>query len=175
MPKTDLQTMLLSLQDSFPGIMILLTSAAYLMGIFFIFKAIYELKQYGEMRTMMASNTDLRTPIVSLLVGAVFIYLPTAWRMMLITVFGVESPLAYPGSDNSANWDQVVNVIVMFTQIIGLIAFIRGWLILAKVSSKGGGGGQHSFGKGLTHIIGGILAINVVGTFNVIGVTLGLK
>ena len=61
--------------------------------------------------------------------------------------------------------------VFLFVQVIGYVAFIRGWIIIAKSSSQGGG--QHgSFGKGLMHVFGGVLGINIVQTLNVINNTL---
>jgi intracellular multiplication protein IcmC len=60
---------------------------------------------------------------------------------------------------------------VLFIQIIGLVAFIRGWMMIAKSASQGGHQ-QGGFGKGMMHIFGGVMAINIVSTLNVINQTL---
>ena len=51
-------------------------------------------------------------------------------------------------------------------QVMGVIAFIRGWVLLGHAGEQNAQQGM--FGKGLTHIIGGILAINIVGTKDLI-------
>jgi intracellular multiplication protein IcmC len=58
-------------------------------------------------------------------------------------------------------WSNLIDTIVMFIQLIGFIAFVRGWFILASVGNPGGAQ-QGAFAKGLIHIIGGIIAINFI-------------
>ena len=70
-----------------------------------------------------------------------------------------SSDLGYANLGGS-EWAQLINTIVQFIQLVGLISFIRGWFILSQAG--GSGAQQGSFGKGIIHIIGGILAINFI-------------
>lgn len=68
--------------------------------------------------------------------------------------------MAYYDIGGGQEWASLIDVVVKFIQLIGLIAFIRGWFILshsAESNSQQGG-----LSKGLTHIIGGILSINFI-------------
>lgn len=68
--------------------------------------------------------------------------------------------MAYYDIGGGQEWASLIDVVVKFIQLIGLIAFIRGWFILshsAEANSQQGG-----LSKGLTHIIGGILSINFI-------------
>ncbi len=156
----------------------LLTGGAYVIGIAFAFKAIYTLKVYGEARTMMSSNASLKEPIVYLLVSAIFIYFPTALAVLLQTSFGDSNVLEY-APINSKNdtinaffgsGSPVARPLTMIIQVIGLVAFIRGWILIAR--SAGQGQPPGGTGKGLVHVFGGILAINIVATIQVINNTL---
>jgi len=49
----NVETMLLHMTNQFPNIYRLITALAYLMGIAFIFRGVYQLKVYGDLRTMM--------------------------------------------------------------------------------------------------------------------------
>jgi intracellular multiplication protein IcmC len=60
--------------------------------------------------------------------------------------------------------------LTMIIRVIGLIAFVRGWVLIARSASQGQPPG--GTGKGLIHVFGGILAINIVGTLNMINTTL---
>ena len=60
-------------------------------------------------------------------------------------------------------------------QVAGLIAFIRGWLILSKSVQKDGGNQPGQLTKGMIHIVGGVLAMNVTRTIDVITATFGLS
>lgn len=156
----------------------LLTGAAYIIGVVFAFKAIYSLKVYGEARTMMSSNASMKEPVTYLIVAAVFIYFPTGLGILLQTSFGDSSILEYAPVDSR---NQTLNMLfgpgsvvgrplTLLIQVIGLIAFIRGWVLIARSASQGQPPG--GTGKGFVHVAGGILAINIVATLEVINNTL---
>lgn len=71
-----------------------------------------------------------------------------------------SSELGYGTLGMGNEWAQLIDTIVQFIQLVGLISFIRGWFILSQAG--GSGAQQGSFGKGIVHIIGGILAINFI-------------
>lgn len=156
----------------------LITGAAYLMGLAFAIKALHTLKMYGESRTMMSSNTNMKEPLMYFLVAAMLIYLPTGVEIVMNTTFGYSSPLAYApvNSRNSAldtlfGQDSAIGAsLAMVIQVIGIIAFIRGWVLVARSASQGQSPG--GMGKGLVHVFGGILAMNIVGTLEIINNTL---
>lgn len=175
---TDQVDILTNLANSLAPVEKLITGGAYLMGCAFIFKAVYSLKIYGEARTMMSNNTSIKEPLVYLMVGAIFIYFPSALKLLLLSSFGDENILQY-APVNSTN--QSMNVLfgagsavgrplTMLIQVIGLVAFVRGWVLVARSASQGQPPG--GTGKGLVHVFGGILAINIVATLNMINNTL---
>ncbi len=156
----------------------LITGASYLIGCAFLFKAIYSLKVYGEARTMMSSSASAKEPILYLMVGAILLYFPTTLQMMLQTTFNYNTVLQYApvNSNNNAldtlfgSGSVVGKPLAMLIQVIGLIAFIRGWVLVARSGSQGQQPG--GTGKAFMHIFGGILAINIVGTLTIINNTL---
>lgn len=156
----------------------LITGAAYVIGLSFALKALYSLKVYGEARTMTASHTSIKEPLVYLIVAGIFIYFPTGLAIVLNTTFGSSSILQY-APVNSGN--QTINALfgsgsivgrplTIIIQTIGLIAFVRGWILIARAASQGQPPG--GTGKGLVHVFGGILAINIVATINIINNTI---
>lgn len=152
----------------------LVTGAAYLFGLAFFFKAMYHLKVYGEARTMMSVQTSIRTPMTYLLIGAAFLYLPTAIDIMLSTTFGSDNILAYSEWEGNAQYGGIsMAAVFKIIQFVGLVAFLRGWLLLSQTAGQGAQ--PQAFGKALTHILGGILAMNVVGTANILSATLGIN
>ena len=156
----------------------LLTGAAYLIGLSFAFKALYSLKIYGEARTMMSSNTSIKEPLIYLIVAAIFIYFPTGFQVMMNTTFGYSNVLAYgPVSSSNKTMDSLFGPdsligrpLALIIQTVGLVAFIRGWVLIARSASQGQQPG--GTGKGLVHVFGGILAMNIVGTLQIINNTL---
>lgn len=171
----DAGQMLIKLGESLPPLYQMVTGAAYVIGIGFALAGIYHLKIYGEMRTMMASQTGLKEPATYLFVAAIFIFIPTGFSMVMNSTFGYGSTMAY------AQWptyggvamSQEAIVILKVIQLIGIISFIRGWIVVqrsVKQQSQGGG-----FGKGLSHVIGGVFAANIVGSAVIVSNTLGIR
>ncbi len=156
----------------------LITGGAYLIGCAFLFKAIYSLKVYGEARTMMSNNSSIKEPVVYLMVGAIFVYFPSAFSALMQSTFGYENVLQYaPVNSGSKSLDTlfgngsvVGRPLTIIIQVIGLIAFVRGWVLIARSASQGQPPG--GTGKGLIHVFGGILAINIVGTLEMLNNTL---
>ena len=60
--------------------------------------------------------------------------------------------------------------LTLIIQTVGLAAFVRGWLLIARGAS--GGQQQGGMGKGLVHVLGGIMAINIVQTVTIINNTI---
>lgn len=148
----------------------------YLAGIVCVVKAVYYFKVYGESRTMMSSQSNLRTPLTWMMVGGVFMFIPSAIDTTMGTIFGSTSILSYSDWEAASSdimFRQVMEAIFKITQLVGLVAFARGWFIIAQASS-GGGGGHASTGKGLIHVVGGILGMNIVSTVNILSNTVGV-
>jgi intracellular multiplication protein IcmC len=164
---------LANLAPSLRSVQYLLTGTAYLIGISFIIKGVMALKQLGEQRSHMSPHHSIKEPLIFLLSGSMLLYLKDAIDTFNITVFGSSSILAYNqlSSNFAAQLANAGQSIILFVQVIGLIAFIRGWIIIAKGATQNGHS-QGGFGKGLMHVFGGILAINIVGTLNVLSNTL---
>lgn len=127
---------------------------------------------------MQSSSTNAKEPITYLLVGAMLIYFPTTFSIFMQSTFGYQNILQYApvNSGNSAlntlfgSGSVVGRPLTIIIQVIGLIAFVRGWVLIARAASSGGQPG--ATGKGLMHVFGGILAINIVGTLEMINNTL---
>jgi len=165
-----LQTMIINASSQFPAIWKLVTAAAYLMGIAFILRGVYQLKVYGDLRTMMSTQTNLKQTLIVLIVGTVLMYIPTAFQSAMVSTFGTSVPDVIPYKAEGEISAQAMNAIMKFVQLIGIISFIRGWVQLTHASQ----GGHSSFGKGITHIIGGLLAVNIEGTRNALEATVGV-
>lgn len=161
--------MLENLSTAYPALTKMITGFCYLVGFIFIIRGVFYLKMYGELRTMMSSQTSVKIPITLLLVGSLFIFLPSTYVNISISFFGSSSVLSYDKVQTSMN-PALLKALVGLVQIIGLISFIRGWMIL--VAHAQSPGGQASVGKAISHIIGGLCAYNVLGFTNIIWSTL---
>lgn len=155
----------------------LLTGGAYLLGIFFAIKALFALKQHGEMGKSAQQSTSMKEPILFFIVSAGLLYFPTIFSVLMNTTFGYSSVLAYTPMNSSnqtistlfGSGSQAGLAITRIFQVIGLAAFLRGWLLIAKSAQ---GQQQGNTAKGYTHILGGILAMNIMGTLDILNNTL---
>lgn len=169
----DAGQMLVNLSQSYGPVFKMLTGGAYVAGVAFAFLSVYSLKEYGESRTMMSSSTSLKPAAIYMLVAMVFLYFPTAVDVLMDSTFGSNViPIADGVQSGGVLGADVQMAILRMVQLVGVIAFIKGWFILAQSAKQGA---QPVLGRALTHIIGGILAINIVGTKNVIWATFGLS
>lgn len=165
------QTMLERFADQIPNLMRMTTAIAYVLGMYFIFHAVLLLKKFGEQRTMMSSGEhSIKGPLIYLTIGALLLYLPTSVQVGMSTFWTVPNPYGY--EQHTDDWGQFLRVCFLIIQFIGTIAFIKGLVILSHLA---GHGQQGTLSKGLTHIIGGILCINIYQTIKVITFTLGIN
>jgi len=168
----DAATMLENIKGQIPTLILMVTAISYVMGFFFVIKGIMELKKFGEQRSMMSGEHHMTGPLVYLFVGALLIYLPTSIHTGMLTLFASPSPLAWDTSTGDA-FASIKDAVFLIVQLVGVISFIRGLVILTHIG--GGHGGQPgNFGKALAHIIAGILCINLNGFLQVIAGTLGI-
>lgn len=170
LPQVDAQSMLVNFAATAPNLMRLVTAVAYVLGTFFMIAGIIKLKHMGEMRTMMSHEHSVKGPLLLLMVGAMLIYLPTTVQIGMSTFWTNPNPFGYDIEGNQ--WMEFFNVIIIIMQLIGVIAFIRGLIMMAHLG--GGGGHQGGFAKAITHIIAGILLINLFQFVQVVLSTLGL-
>jgi len=167
----NFQSVLVNMSRSFPNIWRLATAVSYLLGFSLALKALYTLKIYGEARTMMSSNSNIKTPLMYLLVSTALIFLPTTFGSINLTFFNTPNMIGYTGGAKAGMTSGSIRAVVGVVQIVGLFAFIRGWLYVSRAGEQSGQPG--TMAKGFTHIVGGLLAINIIQTKDVLWNTFG--
>ncbi|MCD6044916.1 MAG: type secretion protein IcmC [Gammaproteobacteria bacterium] len=166
----DVVTMLLNLDKSFPPLMYMVSGFAYLFGFSIVIKAIWELKKYTMGVSMVAQN-DLRPSITHLLIGAALIFLPSTLQTLLATVYGTDAITGYTHLPDTS-WQVAQDTLIIFVQFVGLVAVVRGLLHLHKAAN--GQSQQNGFAKGIIHLVGGVLALNIIQAKDILYSTLGL-
>ena len=159
------------ISNNLPGLYRLITGGSFLMGVWLVMRSIYQLRQYGELRTMMSVQTELKGPLLFLFVGMILVFWPTLVNVMMNTTFGYSSPLQYTQSSLGTDYNLSMRLAGTIIQFIGFIAFIRGWVLLTTYGNQGG---QPVIGKAVAHIIGGLLAINIYATWDIMRNTFGI-
>lgn len=169
--EVNIAQMLENIEQQIPALTALLTGFCYVGGFFMILSALFQLRKYGEMRTMMAGSAELKGPIIHIIIGACIVQLPVVLQIMTETTFGTKNPLAYEASGDTS-WDELASTIIIIVQFVGAIAMARGLFLLNKL---GGGQAQPgTFSKAIIHIIGGTLCFNAYATAQILFTTLGI-
>ncbi len=105
------------------------------------------------------------SPMITALTTSLFINPVTTVQSELIYTAGLEG-------DEIARIQAVVDAIIKFVYILGLISVMRGFFIMRKVAE---GDSQASTMAGMTHMIGGAIAVNlgpmIVAVQNTLGIT----
>jgi intracellular multiplication protein IcmC len=164
----SLQDMLGNLEKSLEPIWRLLVAFSYTLGIVFIGIAVMKLKQYGQVTVMMASSVSFVPTLAYFTVGVGLMFLPTFLDSWFLTAWAYKmDDISGPGGTHL----DFMGPLTKLVQIIGLISFLRGWISLIRL---GGHGQPGTLSKGLMHMVGGILAINITGTIGMLRATLGV-
>jgi hypothetical protein len=161
-----------NIKDPFTWMM---SIGAFTFGVFLIFRGLVKAAKYGtDPKAYSIPNI-----LIHLVVGTLLITVGQSLGMILFTLFGTDT--INPSSDvYSWNFIQQLNASEQFTtaliaaltffQLIGIIAFIRGWIIIKNAVE---GNGQATMAQGFTHVIGGVCAINIYGFLEIIDSTFG--
>ena len=173
---SDSFSILINIANNLSPVQSLMSAGAYLMGIGFAIKALMSLKAHGENRQGMSQGgSPMKEPVLYLVVAGMLIYFPSAVDVIMTTTFGAPNILSYSQLPSSvvsilSGNTALGNALMVIIQTIGLYAFIRGWVLIARSGASGQQPG--GLGKGLTHVFGGVLAINIVATLEMIDNTL---
>lgn len=95
------------------------------------------------------------------------------------TLFGTRSVSVYPTigdivvEDDKPRIAAVISAIMAFINMVGFIAFLRGWFVLKKVAD--GGGGNVSLTQAIVFLISGAIAINLGQFINILQATVGVS
>jgi intracellular multiplication protein IcmC len=168
----DIATMIENLSLAVPALTQLTTAISYVMGMFFMIKGVMDFKRLGEQRTMMSGEHTWKGPLVSLAVGAALLYLPSAIQSGFNTFWTEPNPYQYESLDPTDSWNELIIACFQIIQLIGVIAFIRGLVVLAHLGS--GQSQQHGFAKAMAYMVAGIFCIDLWDFVSSVLNTLGL-
>jgi hypothetical protein len=158
----------------------LISIAAYIMGILFIVRGLLRGAKYGS-DPKAATTSHI---MAYLIIGALLIVAGETAGDVLGSLFGIGVSDAVDYQINTArvmgwnavaalgnaNFATVIAAALTFFQLIGILAFVRGLYIVKNAVE---GAGQATMAQGFTHIIGGVLAINIYTILEVLDQTFG--
>lgn len=140
--------------------------AAYLLGAYLIVAGIMKMPQLADPQARVSP----KTPISMFLVGIALFSLIGMVDMVTATMAmggGAGNALIDQVNGGSGTMAAAITGVLTFIRMIGYIAFIRGWLMINQ-SAQGKDG---MLTRALTHICGGIAAINVKTTAYMLAAT----
>lgn len=176
----SLSAALTNLSNSFDMLVHLVVAISYVTGVSLVVRGIMMYKVFATQTMASAHKGEFAGPLVFIIVGSVLIYFPSTLNTTLNTLFvGVDQNslstasqmIGYQSISNNEQWTRIADVVIKYVKLVGLIAFVRGWVILSKMGHAGSQPG--SVAKGIIHVVGGILLVNIVDTFNILAKTLG--
>jgi hypothetical protein len=142
----------------------ILSVLAILMGIFLIFRGLLKASKFGQERT-----TSIPHILWDVVAGTMLYTLGTSMNTIMTAIFGdgtmggsgiALANLATDGNGNTEGLQNAVYAALTFVQLIGMVIFIRGWLLL-KDGADYSGSGKDKIVQGLSHIVCGVLAVNI--------------
>ena len=169
---TDLNAILTSLKDNAEPLMRFVVATSYVIGLWFMIAAMGDLKKIGQSASAQAQG-GINGPLIKLVIGALLFYLPSTINIGIATFWGNDSGIMGYQAENGDVFGHLKGGVIAVVQVIGYISLVKGLVILSKSAEQGSQ--QDTFSKGITHVIGGILAINIVGTIGAISSTLGIE
>ncbi|MDF1654756.1 MAG: type IV secretion protein IcmC [Coxiellaceae bacterium] len=151
---------------------VIIQDFAIAAGLLLIFMGFMKFKRYGEMRTFMSQQMTMSKPLMLVIGGSLLICTPLLLGTGIRAFWGTVNPLHYMGNTSTA-LDQVEYAIIVFVRVLGIVVFIRGWIMLAKSGGENVQPGMR--GKAIMQLFVGVLMMHFIGTEHLILETLGFS
>ncbi len=177
---TSLDTMVAGFVSNIKFPIIYFTSLiAILCGTFMMVRGLMKASKYG----FDPKTNSVTSILANIIFGALLMTIGQNLDYMVGSIFGVRTSMDQITQGTVLSWAFVsdlgggsaqfataVAAALGFVQLIGVIAFVRGWLVMKKVVE---GGGNVTLAQGITHILGGVLAINIASFIKIMDSTFG--
>lgn len=163
---TSLETIFTNGTSSWQAIVVVVGAAMYITGIILFFMAILQFKDVADQKATIGK------PLMFSVISAAMIASPSMIETITTTYFGSQkfqpgALLSSIPTQSVAGMAEAMTSVLIFVQMLGVIAFFRGLLMLKGVGSQKEG----VIGKAMTHILGGVLAVNIQKTVGVLART----
>ncbi len=152
----------------------IMQTLAILIGLALFIGGVFQLKRYGETRSMMSSQASMMGPLMAMLSGVAMLCSPLFMGTVLVSFWGTGgiSDLPYDTSAETG-WSQYIEPVLMMVRLVGVYAFMRGFVMSSKTGS--GHAPPGTTGKIFAYLFGGILCIHIMGTMQLFGSILGFN
>lgn len=164
-------SMLEAFSANFPGLTQMLTMLAYLIGLWAGVSAILLVQR----RQRFDGSVTLGGIIMRAALCSACLYLPTTVSSSQETLFASPTIMSYStGSAVGEHGRVALDAVIKFVQLVGLWAFIWGWVLLNRAHGRG----YYDAGlanKAMAHILGGAFCINIIATLQLVAQSFGLE
>jgi intracellular multiplication protein IcmC len=162
------------LADSLRG---LIAVVCYILGIALVVAGLVAARKTAEAPSQ--SRGGFGDALASLGVGCTLVALPSFVGMGLESLFGAAEPISTISSlayakftdDVSAEGQRAAGALAVVVNVVGLIAVVRGLLI---IRASANGDGNSSYGSGITFLVSGLILVNILGFADKVGISLGV-
>ena len=148
---------------------------AGLLAFVFVVAAIFRLKAFAQAQNMMSSSQgEMKGVLIYLIIGAVLANFSLSQATLWRAIYETPGLLHWTGSGISDISQSTKNFIGSFfdvLEIFGYIAFLRGILIVGSLGKQGAPHG--TLGKAVTHVVAGLMLINLPEAFQFFGTLFG--
>lgn len=160
------------LKDNLNTVTRFVTAAAYVFGAMMMVAAVHELRIFGVMRGMMPITASAAAPVGKLFISIGLMCVPSITLSFVQTLWGSDTNSIQAYFTGSTDiWQPVMDTVALIIRLFGFMAVVQGFSMMAKSAKQGAAPGM--IGKGIMHLVGGILGVNIVGTVNVVLATFG--
>lgn len=157
-----------ALASSIPGMMRIASYVAITVGAFFLLRALFMLPQVEQGREPMGK-------VIWMVIAGVGLWSLMPMINMSMATLGMNAPQAANiltqkySAAGGGGFEGTIAAVLAFVQFLGLIAFIRGMMILKALGENKDG----AMGRALTHILGGSAAMNIGWTIKLLAMSIG--
>lgn len=151
---------------------------------FFGYAAGTLLVMIGISRLMKAANEGPRGPggigtIMTFVAGGALLSFSPMIAAFTMSLFGKDTTATIPvlnyvtglDANEQEHIKAVISAMIQFVLLLGLVSFLRGIFIIRGIAE---GGHNHSMMAGVTHLVGGAMAVNLGPFINAVETTLNL-
>lgn len=167
---TSLDMMAQTFAGSIPGLMRIVNWGAYVAGAFLMLRAIFMLPN-------LETGREAPSKVIWTMFSGVGLWSLLPMVEMTLGTQGSATGAAstiltqHYSAASGGGFNGTISAVLAFVQFIGLIAFVRGMLILKALGENKDG----AMGRAMTHLLAGAAAINITWTVGILAKSIGAQ
>ena len=151
-------------------IMMMVYAFCWVLGLGCVIASLFKFVEHSNTRGKVGLNIPISLFFFGIGIMSITLLIDIGTSSMLSSS-GAGSFLMKMPQSPMAQFNNVLQGVMLFIRFVGVLAFIRGWLMLMDA----GMGKQGMIGRGTTFIVGGVIAINAYYVASIMSSTFGFK